>query len=271
MSGTEQQVIGFACLVFLILVVVPVLARKHRKWTEIFQALYNRIRYGKQEKPKRTVPADAFPPYVPFTDESRTTDPVVSENMQKAFAKLVSEIFTEYYKPLKWKKEGNNYRFISDDGLGKVINFQRARYNTQDKVKFYINYGVYIETSETISNKTFKEYDCQFRSRTRYARGVYEMSKTYINSIKDTVLTALKEATELFETIPSREEFIRLVLSGDLQEKADCNIMHCGTCRLFYQMGYYKEIYEIARCIDTPPFIELTKEIEEKIHGEKCL
>ena len=265
MNGNENGLYSFFILVVLILFAVRVMDKKHRTWKEILHDVFYRIRHGKPEPQRRTVPAEAFPPYNPSANTACEEASAFSENMQKAFTKLVSEIFTEYYKPLKWKKEGNNYRFISDDGLGKVINFQRARYNTRDKVKFYINYGVYIEASEIITNKTFKEYDCQFRNRTSYAHGVYEMSATHKNSIKDTVLTALKETAELYETIPSREEFIRLVLSGDLQEKADCNIMNYSTSRLFYQMEYYKEIYEIVRHVDKPLFIELTKEIEEKI------
>lgn len=41
-------------------------------------------------------------------------------------AKLV---FTEYYKPLGWKKQGANYRYIDESGLGKVINFQKSKWN----------------------------------------------------------------------------------------------------------------------------------------------
>ncbi len=80
-------------------------------------------------------------------------------------AKLV---FTEYYKPLGWKKQRANYRYIDESGLGKVINFQKSKWNNDGKIDFYINYGLYMEVGNDLVNKLFKEYECQFRKNRRW-------------------------------------------------------------------------------------------------------
>ena len=44
--------------------------------------------------------------------------------VQNIFRRLINEIYIEYFKPNGWKKQGSNYRYIDDSGLGKIINFQ---------------------------------------------------------------------------------------------------------------------------------------------------
>ena len=78
--------------------------------------------------------------------------------MQTVFSDLVKRIFEEYFKPLGWKRQGQNYRLIEKDGLSRIINFQKSSWNSKDEVIFYINYGIYIEVEGNIVNKSFKEY-----------------------------------------------------------------------------------------------------------------
>jgi hypothetical protein len=79
--------------------------------------------------------------------------------------KWVKDLFNQYCKPLGYKRDGANFRLIQPDGLGKIINFQRNRYNTVQSCSFTINVGVYFEKSPTLKNLKFKEYECLARSR----------------------------------------------------------------------------------------------------------
>lgn len=188
--------------------------------------------------------------------------------MRDALDELIAAIFADEFKPLKWKKQKGNFRFIGDDGLGRIINFQRSKWNssTQDTIEFYINYGLYIETNNTITNRTFKEYDCQFRNRTSFSKGHYRIDKqANIIGAKAQIMPAVKEAMEFFNIVPSKERFIQMLLKGDIQKYTDVPVMHYGTCKLLYEMGYGKEIYGIVKSAGGKYFDELAKLIEQTI------
>ena len=91
--------------------------------------------------------------------------------MQDIFKRLINEIFLLKFKPYGWKKQGSNFRYIDASGLGRVINFQKSKWNTADELEFFINYGLYIEIDNQLVNKSFKEYECQFRARTGLDKG----------------------------------------------------------------------------------------------------
>ena len=139
--------------------------------------------------------------------------------MQTVFSDLVKRIFEEYFKPLGWKRQGQNYRRVEKDGLGRIINFQKSSWNSKDEVIFYINYGIYIEVEDNIVNKSFKEYECQFRNRARYGGGVYKLTtETDAESVKDAVINALKEVTDFFDIIDSKGMFAGMLLSGEISK-----------------------------------------------------
>ena len=53
--------------------------------------------------------------------------------MQDIFKRLINEIFLLKFKPYGWKKQGSNFRYIDASGLGRVINFQKSKWNTADE------------------------------------------------------------------------------------------------------------------------------------------
>ena len=57
--------------------------------------------------------------------------------MQDIFKRLINEIFLLKFKPYGWKKQGSNFRYIDASGLGRVINFQKSKWNTADELEFY--------------------------------------------------------------------------------------------------------------------------------------
>lgn len=41
--------------------------------------------------------------------------------VQEIFKRLINEIYIYYFKPMGWKKQGSNYRYFDESGLGRVI------------------------------------------------------------------------------------------------------------------------------------------------------
>ncbi len=162
--------------------------------------------------------------------------------MQGTLLNLIGEIFKEKYKSLGWKKQGPNYRQITKDGLGRIINFQSSPWNSNENCSFYINYGLYVELSEEPENDSFKEYECQLKRRAVYNKGVYTITKdTDFSEIKNIVCTALCEADALFDSLPTKTAFIEYILD---KGKDIPGVLNLSTCILLYKLGYGIEIYK---------------------------
>lgn len=109
--------------------------------------------------------------------------------IQNIFKRIVNEIYIEYFKPNGWKKQGLNYRLFDDSGLGRIITFQKSKWSDVTNIEFYINYGVYMEVGDCIANKSFKEYECQFRDRTKVYNGMYLVNEnTNYEKLKKKIL-----------------------------------------------------------------------------------
>lgn len=186
--------------------------------------------------------------------------------VQDIFKRLIDEIYIEYFKPNGWKKQGLNYRLFDNSGLGNIINFQKSKWNDANNIEFYVNYGVYMEAGDCITNKLFKEHECQFRNRTKVHNGTYILNEnTNYEKLKSEVIMALKEADILFDKIAGKKVFISMILSGTLQKETGIPIMHYYTCKLLSDMGYYKEIYEYVKARGGRYFDSLTEEIKLKM------
>ena len=186
--------------------------------------------------------------------------------MKDIYKRLINDIFIVKFKPYGWKKQGDNFRFIDESGLGRIINFQKSRWNTADNIEFFINYGLYMEVDNPLVNKTFKEYECQFRARTRFEKGSYHLNTgTNYEILQRQVEHALDEAIDLFDTVGNKEQFISMILSGELQKYTGTPIMNYYTCRLLSDIGYYADIYDYVRSKGGSYFEVLTAEIENKM------
>ncbi|MDO4711831.1 MAG: DUF4304 domain-containing protein [Peptostreptococcaceae bacterium] len=188
--------------------------------------------------------------------------------MQKMLKELIDEIFRCNFKQYGWKKRGLNYRYVDESGLGRVINFQRSRWNRADDIEIFINYGLYIEVENELVNKVFKEYECQFSARTRFNGGRYRFNAdTCIEEARKQLERALEEATDLFAKVENKEMFVSLLLSGELKKYSVNRIMDYYTCKLLSDMGYHEEIYDIVKTKGGPYFEALAVELEAKL---KC-
>ncbi len=87
---------------------------------------------------------------------------------EQRFKELLSRLHREILKPAGFKKEGGNFRLVHDNGLCKIINFQRSMFNYHAECRFCINVGLYIQPDPENPNLRFKEYECSVRNRVRH-------------------------------------------------------------------------------------------------------
>lgn len=131
------------------------------------------------------------------------------------FKDLLSRLHAQVLKPLGYRKDGANFRLITPDGMGRIINFQKSAWNTAEELSFCINLGVYYEQTPAIGNPKFKEYDCLIRTR---ASGISTNPvhkgdhwwTVFENRDMDKLYEELKELLSgdtlaWFEKVPSRE------------------------------------------------------------------
>lgn len=84
--------------------------------------------------------------------------------METKFKELLKRLFV-LLKPLGYKKDEQNFRLFQENNIGRIINFQKNRYNTKDELSFTINVGIYDLSKDNFINFKFKEYECYFRER----------------------------------------------------------------------------------------------------------
>ncbi|WP_295653128.1 DUF4304 domain-containing protein [uncultured Mucilaginibacter sp.] len=89
-----------------------------------------------------------------------------------AFDSIVTDIFHKTLKPRGYKKKGNNF-YIQNNGIGKIINLQKSKYNSKEYISFTINTGIfspeYWNNYYNYSNKGIPDYptepECILRRR----------------------------------------------------------------------------------------------------------
>ena len=86
-------------------------------------------------------------------------------DLDKVYREFLSRVHREILKPAGFRKEGGNFRICYDNGLCKIINFQRSMFNGDGECRFCINLGLYIQPDRENPNLKFKEYDCCVRQR----------------------------------------------------------------------------------------------------------
>lgn len=161
---------------------------------------------------------------------------------------LMKYIFDKCFKPKGYRKEKNNFRLYQEDGLCKIVNFQKNSYNTKDECSFTINIGVYFEKNKAIKNLKFKEYDCQIRARP--ASFLSKKDDWWIidckTSIDKTIILIENLVNEIilnyFEEFCTKDITIEKIINGNAQELSDTNILCYDTVKLLIKLGYNKEM-----------------------------
>ena len=85
--------------------------------------------------------------------------------LDKVYREFLSRVHREILKPAGFKKEGGNFRLFHENGLCKIINFQRSMYNDNEECRFCVNVGLYFQKDPQNPNFRFKEYECPVRQR----------------------------------------------------------------------------------------------------------
>lgn len=192
--------------------------------------------------------------------------------MNKKFNELLKKIH-ESLKPLGYRKEASNYRFFGTDGLCRIINFQRNKWNTNEQCEFVINIGVYFEKSNCISNRKFKEYNCQIRKRldNREWAGIewwHLDNSTDLEELLQDLKPAFSYIEEWFCCFPSKETVICMILDRAAEQYANHIIVNFNTAKLLVEMGYQSEIYELIKDTkDTNPKATMLIELAEQIQA----
>lgn len=120
---------------------------------------------------------------------------------------------TQILHPLGYKKDGLNYRYFGDDGLCKIIHFQKNKYNTKHRLEFVINYGIYFEQGRTIKNRRFKEYHCIIRNRISSTGNLSKKEETWwqinaqtnIDQLLDSVREQMNLVFDAFDVFSDKE------------------------------------------------------------------
>lgn len=192
--------------------------------------------------------------------------------MDKKFKELLRKIY-EILKPLGYQKETSNYRFFGADGLCRIINFQKNKWNTKEQCEFVINIGIYFEKDDCISNRKFREYDCQIRNRVdnRKWAGIewwHLDDSTDVEELLQNLKPAFLYIEEWFSRFSSKETAICMILDRTAEKYSDKNIMHFYTAKLLVEMGYRSEIYELIKDTkDTNPNATMLTELAEQIQN----
>lgn len=189
--------------------------------------------------------------------------------MKKMFNELLRYCHYSVLKPLGWKKEGSSFRQYSDDGLCKIINFQKSRWNCSQECEFFINMGIYIEATREIENKKFYEYECQLRARASSKGGIYKLNaKVDESSIQEQIVSIITDEVLVFlNNFESKDKFVKMLLSGEAQQYADMPVMHYHTCKLLCDMGFKKEMLVILKDSKSELFKELALEIQKELYS----
>jgi len=153
---------------------------------------------------------------------------------------------------MHYRKEASNFRLFCTDGLCRIINFQKNKWNTNEQCEFVINIGIYIEKEVLILNQKFKEYDCQIRKRVDNreladSEWWHIDSGTDMEALLQNIKMSLEYIEKWFSTFPSRETVIRMILDGTAEKYSDTYVMHFHTAELLVEMGYPSEVYELIK------------------------
>ena len=185
-------------------------------------------------------------------------------NIENIFKDIMKSVYAEL-KPLGYKKDGQNFRLFQEDGLCKIINFQRDRWNTKESIAFTMNTGIYFEKDVSIQNKKFKEYECLIRNRLLSDKWWHIDADADCDAVKEDVVGSLDLVQEYFNEFKSREETIKRILNNEAQEYSDTIVMKYDTAKMLADMGYEREVYD--RIKDTDPKYKFLFELAEELRS----
>lgn len=210
--------------------------------------------------------------------------------IEDKYTQLLNRAYTEIFQPMGFKRAGQNFRLFTPDGLGKIVNFRKDKWNQKDRrLGFYINTGVYFEPEPAIKNRAFKEYACQIRNSgynptptDEYGKKGEEFSynkqfwyifkRTDMEAMYQDLKQSMEDVFDWFDHFESRQAVIDMILDGTAEQYSFTIVMHYGTAKMLAEMGYQAQVYErIKDTRTTNPqawaVIRLAEDLEKELGG----
>lgn len=187
--------------------------------------------------------------------------------LEEKFKEFLNEI---YYivKPLDFRKEAFNFRTYGEDGLCKIINFQRNKWNKDDSLEFVINIGIYFREDKKLNSRKFKEYECAIRRRIENNGKWWRIDcETDVEALCKSMEKELQWILKWFEPFESKDVVIRMILNGTAEKYSDTTVFHYQTAKMLANMGYAKEVYHLIKDSRSSTFIELKNEIYDSYNA----
>ena len=157
--------------------------------------------------------------------------------IEDKYKELLQRVHEEILKPQGFKKDGQNFRRITPDGLGKIVHFWRdGKRGVKGKRQcFAVDIGLYFEAGPALSSRKFTVYDCQFRNVAHNPKPValygypdpqfwYIFRRTDVDALYDSLKQGLLEALDWFAHFESRQAVIDMILDGTAQQYSLLNV-----------------------------------------------
>ena len=168
----------------------------------------------------------------------------MTSDLTATFNELVKDVLWPAFKKLGYKKSGNNFRYFDADGWGKIVQFQKASYNSATELSFAVNVGLYLLDYDyylcgETSGRTFGEPACVVRKRIGTLTGTsgsqwFELTNKADNNL---VVTNLKDEFTHYihpylAAVKSKADIYAILLAGHLADFPSIQI------QTLFQAGY---------------------------------
>ena len=183
---------------------------------------------------------------------------------EEKFKDLLNRVYITL-RPMDFRKESCNFRKFDDDGLCKIINLQKNKWNTSDDLEFIINIGIYFTEDKTLNNPKFKEYECIIRKRIEKNGKCWKIDKnTDIEELFEDIEKYLHKILKWFEHFENKDAGSRMILNGKADKYSDTEVFYYQTAKMLANMGYEDAVCNRIKNIWSTTFQELVKEIRDK-------
>jgi Domain of unknown function (DUF4304) len=182
---------------------------------------------------------------------------------RERFDNLISIILWPEFKTRGYRKTGNNFRFYSADGWGRIVNIQKSMSSLKNDIRFTINTGLYLPEADTIFEtpiaEKFLEPDCLVRKRIGKLNGLqkdlwYDLNEnTPPNELEGTISQDFSQfILPYLEKIQSRDDILKQIIREHTpnEEKAIRTLFICGyqeEARQWIEEEINKTIYRTWR------------------------
>ena len=181
--------------------------------------------------------------------------------IEDKYTQLLNRAYTEIFQPMGFKRAGQNFRLFTPDGLGKIVNFRKDKWNQKGRrLGFLIYTGVYFEPEPVIKDRKFKEYDCQIRGSgdnptptDLYGKKGEEFSynkqfwyifkRTDMEAMYQDLKQSMEDVFDWFDHFESRQAVIDMILSGTAQQYSHTIVMNYNVAKMLAELGYQAQVY----------------------------